>query len=299
MRPCQSNRAMTAAVSVSAQELAQWRTDGFLVLRGLWSRDEIDACAERFAAITADGQPIPDHWDPDPDSDDPLLRCPRIMHPHRFDDLALRMLLDPRIEAVLAALMDEEPIAAQSMFYFKPPGSKGQALHQDNYYLRVRPDTCIAAWTAVDRSVPENGGLYVCPGTHTMEVACPEVADPEESFTTHFVRPPAGLAPVPVRLDPGDVLFFGGSIVHGSRPNASGHEWRRSFICHYLPASARELSRYYRPTLRFDGREYDFGDASGGGPCGTAFPDGLVPGRWEEVRRLGLRASADGSVPGL
>ncbi len=288
---------MATAVSVSAKELAQWRTDGFLVLRGLWSRDEIAGCAERFAAITADGQPIPGHWDPDPDSDDPLLRFPRIMHPHRFDELALRMLLDARIETVLAALMDEEPIAAQSMFYFKPPGSKGQALHQDNYYLRVRPDTCIAAWTAVDRSVPENGGLYVCPGTHTMEVACPEVADPEQSFTTHFVRPPAGLAPVPVRLDPGDVLFFGGSIVHGSRSNASGHEWRRSFICHYLPASSRELSRYYRPTLRFDGREYDFGDASGGGPCGTEFPDGLVPGRWEEVRRLGLRPVGQGSIP--
>ena len=289
---------MTTAVSVSAKELAQWRTDGFLVLRGLWKREEIAACTERFAAITADGTPIPGHWDPDPDSDDPLLRCPRIMHPHRFDELSLRMLLDPRIEAVLAALMEEAPIAAQSMFYFKPPGSKGQALHQDNYYLRVRPDTCVAAWTAVDRSVPENGGLYVCPGTHTMEVACPEVADPEESFTTHFVRPRAGVAPVPVKLQPGDVLFFGGSIVHGSRPNASDHEWRRSFICHYLPASSRELSRYYRPTLRFDGSEYDFGDASGGGPCGTEFPDGLVPGRWEEVRRLGLRPVGQGGIPG-
>ena len=289
---------MTTTLPVDAQDLTRWRADGCLAVRGLWDRDEIAACAERFAEVTADGKPIPGHWDPDPDSDDPLLCWPRIMHPHRFDELALRMLLASRIEAVLATLMEEEPIAAQSMFYFKPPGSKGQALHQDNYYLRVRPQTCIAAWTAVDRSVPENGGLYVCPGTHTMEVACPEVADPEESFTTHFVRPPAGVAPVPVELDPGDVLFFGGSIVHGSRPNASDHEWRRSFICHYLPASARELSRHYRPTLRFDGLEYDFADASGGGPCGTAFPDGLVPGRWEEVRRLGLRPVGHGSIPG-
>ncbi len=287
---------MTTAASVSAKELARWRADGFLVVRGLWERSEVAACAERFAEVTAAGTPIPGHWDPDPDSDDPLLRCPRIMHPHRFDELALRMLLDARIEAVLAALMGEEPIAAQSMFYFKPPGSKGQALHQDNYYLRVRPHTCIAAWTAVDRSVPENGGLYVCPGTHTMEVACPEVADPEESFTTHFVRPPAGITPVPVELDPGDVLFFGGSIVHGSRPNGSDHEWRRSFICHYVPASFREMSGHYRPALRFDGREHRFDDATGGGPCGTAFGDGYAPWSWEEVQRLGLRSAAVGSV---
>ena len=289
---------MTTAAPVSAQELARWRTDGFLIVRGLWERDEIAACAERFAEMTAAGTPIPGHWDPDPASSDPLTRFPRIMHPHRLDALALRMLLNPRIKAVLAALMEEQPIAAQSMFYFKPPGSKGQALHQDNYYLRVRPDTCIAAWTAVDRSVPENGGLYVCPGTHTMEVACPEVADPEESFTTHFVRPPAGIRPVPVELGPGDVLFFGGSIVHGSRPNASAGEWRRSFVCHYVPASFREMSLHYRPALRFDGREYEFADATGGGPCGTAFGDGYAPSRWEEVRRLGLRSVGQGSIPG-
>ena len=40
---------MTAA-PVSAKELARWRTDGFLVARGLWEREEIAACTERFAA---------------------------------------------------------------------------------------------------------------------------------------------------------------------------------------------------------------------------------------------------------
>ena len=261
-------RSLRESARMTAQELARWHADGYLVVRRLWGRDEIAACAQRFADIAAAGTPIPGFWNPDPDSGDPLLRFPRVMHPHRFDPLARRMLLDARIETVLAALMGEEPIAAQSMFYYKPPGARGQALHQDNYYLRVRPHTCIAAWTAVDRSHPDNGGLYVCPGTHAMEVACPEEADPKQSFTTHLVRPPAGVTPVPVLLDPGDVLFFGGSIVHGSRPNAAAGEWRRSFICHYAPASFREMSAHYRPALRFDGREHRFADAAGGGPCG-------------------------------
>ena len=158
----------------------------------------------------------------------------------------------------MAALMGEEPIAAQSMFYFKPPGSKGQALHQDNYYLRVRPHTCIAAWTAVDRSVPGNGGLYVCPGTHTMEVACPEVADPEESFTTHFVRSPAGITPVPVELAPGDVLFFGGSIVHGSRPNAGPHIVRRIPIRRI--SSQSSIPRPAQPPASATDAEYSGGE---------------------------------------
>ena len=196
------------------------------------------------------------------------------MHPHRFDQLALRMMLDSRIKAILMTLMEEDPIATQSMFYFKPPGAKGQALHQDNFYLRVRPHTCVAAWTALDRSVPANGGLYICPGTQNMEVVCPEIADSQESFTTDFVRPPAGVEPLVISLDPGDVLFFGGSLVHGSGRNRSEHEWRRSLICHYAPTSFHEMSSVYRPALNFDGSEHEFTDSSDGGPCGSSFSHG-------------------------
>ena len=49
--------------------------------------------------------------------------------------------------------------AAQSMFYFKPPTARGQALHQDNIFLQAHPETCIAAWIAIDDCDGENGGL--------------------------------------------------------------------------------------------------------------------------------------------
>jgi len=164
------------------EQIAAYHRDGYHIARGLWSADEVAACREAFDALAKRGEPIPfphdpDHraWDPEPGSDDPLRRYPRVMHPHFFMDLAMRMMLDRRIEAVLTALIEEQPLATQSMYYFKPPGGKGQALHQDNYYLKVRPKTCIAAWTAIDRSYPENGGLYICPGTHTLEIQCPEL----------------------------------------------------------------------------------------------------------------------------
>ena len=99
------------------------------------------------------------------------------------------------------------------MFYFKPPGARGQAFHQDNYYLRIKPDTCIAAWLAVDRASPENGGLQLCAGTHNYEVQCPEEADEGASFTRDFVQPPEGHEPSKLVLEPGDVLFFNGNPI--------------------------------------------------------------------------------------
>ena len=252
--------------------LLAWERDGFLVVRGLWTWEEIDACREHFDALA---ERVPDRPPPvgaDGAPADPLERFPRLLHPHRSDALSRRMLLDPRVEAVLRRLLGEEPIATQSMFYFKPPGSRGQALHQDNYYLKVAPRTCVAAWTAVDAASAANGGLLVCPRTQGLEVRCPELADAAESFTSDLVRPPAGVEPVAVELEPGDVLFFNGSLVHGSGPNATADRWRRSFICHYAPASAEEIASNYRPCLRFDGSEHaGIAEATGGGPCGEAF----------------------------
>lgn len=257
---------------LSTEQLQQFETDGFAVARGLLSADEVAGIRDEFMAIHANGR-VPGHFEPqpvDPDSAEPvdiLKLYPRMMHPHQFNELAMRYLLDPRFDAILTDLLGEEPIAAQSMFYFKPPGARGQALHQDNFYLRVEPGTCIAAWVAVDEIDRENGGLEVVPGTHKMDLFCPEEADLDVSFTRDYVPPPPGLDPVPVDMSPGDVLFFNGSLVHGSGPNNTADRFRRSFICHYAGRSCERISRSYK-TLTMSGERVEIAEAVGGGPCG-------------------------------
>ena len=286
------------SLHLSDRDFQQWADDGYVICRQLWRPEEVVRLKEAMDVIGRSWSPIAGHWEPDRGSTDPLRRYPRIMQPHVFDPLSRSMLLDPRIEAATRQLLGENAIAMQSMYYFKPPGGKGQALHQDNFYLQVRPQTCLAAWTAVDPATPANGGLYVVPGTQDLEVQCPEVADPEESFTTHFVRPPAGRKPVAAELEPGDVLFFNGRVVHGSRPNHTKDQWRRSFICHYAPESARQISNHYQHTYRFDGSAYHgFDRVETGGPCGDAFPTIWPPADFNEARAAGLVPVAGGSLP--
>lgn len=249
--------------------LRQYEEDGFTVVRGLFGYDEVVRLREEFAGLPAAGRPIPGHFEPRA-GDDPLDHSPRVMHPHEISALARRVLLDGRVREVLETLLGEEVLAAQSMYYFKPPGARGQALHQDNFYLRVEPGTCVAAWLACDEIDRGNGGLEVVPGTHRMEVFCPEVADAEVSFAREYVPPPPGLAPVPVDMAPGDVLFFNGSLVHGSPPNRSADRFRRSFIGHYVGRSAERIGRYYR-TMSMSGARVPLGESEGAGPCGTEF----------------------------
>ena len=257
----------TTAAGLDQTRLRQFQENGYTVASALLDIDEVDDIRTEFMQL-ADNGPIPRHFEPTDDNPaDPLTRYPRVMHPHRFNDLARRYLLDRRIRVILEQLFGEEPLAAQSMFYFKPPGARGQALHQDNFYLRVEPGTCIAAWVAIDTIDRANGGLEVVPGTHAMDVFCPEEADSEVSFTRDFVPPPPGLSPVPVDMSPGDVLFFTGSLVHGSHPNTSDR-FRRSFIGHYIGRSTEKISTWYQ-VLTMDGSNVDVAAATGGGPCGV------------------------------
>ncbi|MER7929279.1 MULTISPECIES: phytanoyl-CoA dioxygenase family protein [unclassified Streptomyces] len=253
---------------MTATDIGAFEEDGFTVARGLFRKDEIDRLCAEFTALHAAG-PVPGHFAPSV-SDDPLRTHPRVMHPHEISRLALRFLLDQRLRTVLERLFGEEVLAAQSMFYFKPPGARGQALHQDNFYLRAEPGTCVAAWIACDEIDRENGGLEVVPGTHRMDLFCPEEADAGVSFAREYVPPPPGLAAVPVDMSPGDVLFFNGSLVHGSQPNRSADRFRRSFIGHYVGRSADRIGRFYR-TLSMSGERVPLAESAGAGPCGTEF----------------------------
>ncbi|WP_049577593.1 phytanoyl-CoA dioxygenase family protein [Streptomyces sp. SBT349] len=266
---------MTVSTAID-DSVAQFEEQGFLVVRGLFDAAEIEALRGEFMAMHAAG-PIPGHFEPrgreSEGPADPLHSYPRVMHPHRINELAMRTLMDARLREILEKLLGEEVLAAQSMFYFKPPGARGQALHQDNFYLRVEPGTCVAAWVACDEIDRENGGLEVVPGTHAMDLFCPEEADPELSFVREYVPPPPGLSAVPVDMAPGDVLFFNGSLVHGSQPNATADRFRRSFIGHYVGRSTERIGHWYQ-CLSMSGDSVPLAESEGAGPCGTEFEAG-------------------------
>jgi hypothetical protein len=255
---------------------SQLDRDGFAVARGLFTPAEIAAIRNTFMDLAKNG-PVEGISEFKPGSykpEDPLAKYPRMMHPHAHPELpvgplAKRFMLDHRLYTFLKSFLRDEPLAVQSMFYFKPPGARGQSLHQDNFYLRVKPGTCMAAWIAIDDADEENGGMMCVPNTSNVDIVCPEKADATASFTNDHVPPPPGTHPVPVNLKAGDVLFFNGSVIHGSYPNTSATRFRRSLIFHYAPLTAQELAHFYQNPTTFDGRILHIPTAIGGGPCGN------------------------------
>lgn len=254
---------------VTDEHLQAYRQHGYVVARGLFSSDEVARYRDHYMTLRRHGPYPGDLAGVDATSSDPLTRYPRLIHMHRWDEISRQWLLDARLNAWLTGLLGREPYAVQTMLYFKPPGARGQALHQDNFYLQVQPGTCMAAWLALDHCDEGNGCMQVVPGSHAWPLLCTEKADTTRSFTDVTVPLPSGQEVRAVPMAPGDVLFFHGTLVHGSYPNTSADRFRRALIGHYIEGAAEQVTRFCHPALRMDGTPLELAESPGGGACGV------------------------------
>jgi phytanoyl-CoA hydroxylase len=252
-----------------AAKAAEFKHNGFTLIPGLFSEEEVAAYREHYMQLRAAGSYPGDSSGVDWNSEDPLKKYPRMIHMHRWDETSLQWMIDPRLAKWMTTLLGIEPYAVQTMLYFKPAGARGQALHQDQYYLQVQPGTCMAAWLALDDCDEANGCLQVVPRTHDLPLLCTVKADTSQSFTDVTVPIPAGYQPEPVVMKAGDVLFFNGQLVHGSFPNTTPDRFRRSLIGHYIVGEAEKVAQFYHPALRMDGTPVELGISERGGPCGV------------------------------
>jgi phytanoyl-CoA hydroxylase len=253
-------------MSVSFKD--EFDRSGYTLVRGSFGVEEVERLREHYMALRKRGSYPGDVVGVQANSRDPLRRYPRMAQMHRWDDASLQWMIDSRLDEVMTALLGRSPYAVQTMIYFKPPGSRGQALHQDNFYLKAEPGTCVAAWMALDKVDQANGCLEVVPGSHRWPILCTEKADTAVSFTDVTVPLPDAAAAVPVEMEPGDVLFFHGALVHGSAPNVTTDRFRRALIGHYIEGEAEQVAEYYHPVLRMDGTPLELEVAEGGGACG-------------------------------
>ena len=275
---------------VTTQDKEFYADNGFAVVRGVFSPNECVSYREHFMSLRAEGTKSGDMVADTQKMSDPLKSFPRMIHMHRWDAESLKWILDSRLGECLTAFLGSEPLAVQTMLYFKPAGARGQALHQDNFYLRAQPGTCMAAWMALDDCDEENGCMRVVPGSHEWPVLCTTEADTEVSFTNVTVLLPEGLSTVPVVMKAGDVLFFNGSVVHGSFPNVSNDRFRRALIGHYIESRAERVAEFDQPVLRMDGKAFQIEGVEEGGLCGVW----VEKGGKSEIELVGQQSAAVG-----
>lgn len=127
--------------------------------------------------------------------------------------------------ARMAELLGDRPVlsrAHHNCLMTKHPDFGSQTnWHRDiRYWSFARPEL-VSLWLALGSERPENGGLFVLPGTHAAEI------EPARYDAAKFLRPDlaANQALVAtkraVELEVGDALFFHSRLFHAAGRNAS------------------------------------------------------------------------------
>jgi phytanoyl-CoA hydroxylase len=239
------------------EQRAHFARDGYIVLPGFKSAQEIAAVRERAAQIV-------DAFDPGQGigifttqnqataTDDYFLRSDKtvrcffeeeafdaegrlrqdkslsinkIGHAlHDLDPVFERFSRDPKLAAVARDLGLAEALVWQSMYIFKQPGIGGEVRwHQDATFFETTPISVTTFWFALEDATVDNGCLWVQPGGHRGPmrerfVRNGDAINMEKLDATPW---PDDSVAVPLEAAAGSLVCFHGLLPHYSAPNRS------------------------------------------------------------------------------
>ncbi|MEO6847117.1 MAG: phytanoyl-CoA dioxygenase family protein [Chthoniobacterales bacterium] len=248
----------------------QFEKDGYCVAKNLYSDEELKGIEAFFEDFKDNGTDAFDGGSKYEELD-PATRKVRAMFPHRHSKKVMNWFTNPKVVDILRVLFGTEPLGTQTMYYYKPPGSRGHGMHQDNFYLLASPAVCIGVWTPIEDADLENGCMSIVPGSNHYEILCPKNKTERwmgmtDSHISHF---PRDRKPIAMPVKRGESLFFHGHLIHGSGPNRSADRWRRVFIGHYVDEATEQITKHCHPVVNMKGEVIsNIGVVQGGGPCG-------------------------------
>lgn len=238
--------------AAAQDDLADYWRDGYAIIRGFFSADEIAEIGAAVDQLHAEGL---SHrrcfrhgnlfYNVAAGTDgEPLVRM--VQWPSYHQPVLNRVRLATRIAELLEPLIGRNLKQIINQIHWKAPGSLGDfAWHQDSKSRRPASafrnlaDSYVQTGLALDPHTPESGCLRFIPGSHLrgdLQMDCSThslgVAMKDEALEA------VGLSAddaIDVLLEPGDLAVWNPYLVHGSGTNRSGHK-RRFYINGYVRA---------------------------------------------------------------
>jgi len=244
---------------LSEEQVARFRRDGFLVVRGAVEALRCDAI--RDAALVHMKYKIPpveteeEYVSKDTearrrisgnivDPKDARVTLRRLRQVYDRDILFREWMEDPFIRPALYALLGEMPVLTlahhNSIMTKMPHRSSETRWHQDMRYWHFEGDNLLSVWLALQHEYADNGVLEFIPESHHMTFG-KEQFDEKLYFREDIPQNRALIErKVSLELQKGDVVFFHAKLLHRADKNRTD-EPKVSLVYTVKGASVRTI----------------------------------------------------------
>lgn len=254
---------MVGVKGLTAEQLARYEEDGYLVLPALFNRREIGSMAAeatrlaqwQVAISLALGEPTP-RLDVQRRNGHVVLR--KLQPVNDVSPVFLRFSRDDRLVDPLRDLFGCEPVLMEEKLNYKQvlPGNPDVVTGADDdsfpfhtdyayFWLDGYPSETVSSAITIDDMTRDNGPILVVPGSHKKQwphkegwppVLADDAVDPSDV--------------VPVVAPAGSVLIFHSSLVHASSPNLTCEPRRVMIFSHYPETHPVEFDKRNRELRR-------------------------------------------------
>ncbi|MGE0608229.1 MAG: phytanoyl-CoA dioxygenase family protein [Pirellulales bacterium] len=223
--------SIASAVSLTAAQLSAYEREGYLILRDVFTPQEIAGLEREVNGLwwrkdLIDTRNIRCRWKDHHETKECTFEC--------FDPIidlgpvCARLSRDERILGPLRSIYGGEAHLFKDKLIYKPPGTLGYPLHQDFISWKDFPETFITVLLAIDAADAENGATEVFAGCHHQGYLCPR----DGMYHDLPAEAVDGVHPTVLDLRPGDIALFGCFTPHRSAVNRT-ETWRRQLYLSY------------------------------------------------------------------
>ncbi|MFQ5508215.1 MAG: ectoine hydroxylase [Leptospirillia bacterium] len=261
------------AHSLTADQIARYEADGFILLPGVFTTDEVaDMRAETERLKGDPALTGRDELVLEPDSD----RARSIFSVHRFSPLFDSISRDPRVLDKVNQILGGDSYIHQSRINIKRPlngksfpwHSDFETWHAEDGMPRMR---ALSAWVMLTPNTEFNGPLYLVPGSHRQFVACkgytPDNHHKQSLRKQAYGVPSLGALGALVNQggiagaygEPGTLVLHESNIMHGSPDNITPEARTNVFFIYNsvdnVPAERPFAAPRFRPEF-LGGRDF-------------------------------------------
>jgi ectoine hydroxylase len=219
--------------NLSAEQVAQYERDGYLVLHDVFSAGEIRCFRDELERMRRDpGLQANDEVITEPGSGD--IRS--IFRVHRISRVFRDLASDERLAGIAQGLLDDDVYIHQSRLNYKP-GFRGKEFYWHSDFETWHVEDGMPAMRALSMSItltentPHNGPLMLMPGSHKFYAVCTgetpanhfreslkkqEYGVPEDDLLAQLAARNGIVSAV---AGPGSVIIFDCNTMHGSSSN--------------------------------------------------------------------------------